>query len=52
MFLNEVNIIPSSVSNVLSVKEPGHEADHSISTSAEVKKTWIYIPTLPYVFMA
>jgi hypothetical protein len=25
------------------VKRPGREADHSPQTSAEVKKTWIYI---------
>jgi hypothetical protein len=28
------------------------EADHSTPTSAEVKKTWIYTSTPPYVFMA
>jgi hypothetical protein len=27
------------------VKRPGHEADHSPPTSAEVKKTWIYTTT-------
>jgi hypothetical protein len=27
------------------------EADHSPPASAEVKKTWIYTSTLPYVFM-
>jgi hypothetical protein len=27
------------------VKQPGRESDHSPSTSAEVKKTWIYIST-------
>jgi hypothetical protein len=31
----------------LGVKQPGHEADHSPPTSAEVKKTWIYIATPP-----
>jgi hypothetical protein len=35
----------------LGVKQPGHEADHSPPTSAEVKKMWIYIPTPPYAFM-
>jgi hypothetical protein len=30
----------------------GRAADHSPPTSAEVKKTWIYISTPPYVFMA
>jgi hypothetical protein len=28
------------------------EADHSLPTSAEVKKMWLYIPTLPCAFMA
>jgi hypothetical protein len=27
-------------------------ADHSAPSSAEVKKTWIYTSTPPYVFMA
>jgi hypothetical protein len=34
------------------VKRPGREADHSSQTSAEVKNTWIYTSTPPYVFMA
>jgi hypothetical protein len=34
------------------VKWKGCEADHSPPTSAEVKKTRIYISTPPYVFMA
>jgi hypothetical protein len=34
------------------VKRPGREADHSPPTSAEVKKTWMYTSTPPYVFMA
>jgi hypothetical protein len=34
------------------VKRPGREADHSPSTSAEVKKMWIYTSTPPYAFMA
>jgi hypothetical protein len=29
----------------------GREADHSPPTAAEVKKTWIYTSTPPYVFM-
>jgi hypothetical protein len=33
------------------VKRPGHEGDLSPPTSAEVKKTWIYISTPPYIFM-
>jgi hypothetical protein len=32
------------------VKLPDHEADHSTSTSAEVKKMWIYTSTPPYAF--
>jgi hypothetical protein len=31
---------------------PGREADHSLPTSAEVKRTWIYTSTPPYIFMA
>jgi hypothetical protein len=31
------------------VKSPGREADPSPPTSAEVKKTWIYTSTPPYV---
>jgi hypothetical protein len=34
------------------VKRQGREADNSPSTSVEVKKTWIYTSTPPYVFMA
>jgi hypothetical protein len=34
------------------VKRPGRESDHPPPTSAEVKNTWIYTSTLPYVFMA
>jgi hypothetical protein len=34
------------------VKKPGREADYSPPTSVEVKKTWVYISTTPYVFMA
>jgi hypothetical protein len=30
---------------------PGLEADHSLSTRAEVKKTWACTCILPYVFM-
>jgi hypothetical protein len=29
----------------------GHYADNSLSTSPEVKKTWIYTSTPPYAFM-
>jgi hypothetical protein len=34
------------------VKRPGHEADHSSPTSAEVKRTWVYTSTPLYAFMA
>jgi hypothetical protein len=34
------------------VKRPGHEADHSPPTSAEVKKMWIYTSTPLYAFKA
>jgi hypothetical protein len=34
------------------VKRQRREADHSLPTSAEVKKMWIYTSTRPYVFMA
>jgi hypothetical protein len=34
------------------VKWQGREADDSPSTSAKVKKMWIYTSTPPYVFMA
>jgi hypothetical protein len=33
------------------VKRPGPEADHSPSTSAEVKKMWLYTFTSPCAFM-
>jgi hypothetical protein len=33
------------------VRRPGREADQSPPASAEVKKTWVYISTPPYVFM-
>jgi hypothetical protein len=33
------------------VKRPGRETDHS-PTSAEIKKTYVYISTAPYIFMA
>jgi hypothetical protein len=34
----------------LGVKQPKTEAEHPLSTSAEVKKTGIYTFTPPYVF--
>jgi hypothetical protein len=33
------------------LKRSGLEAGHSPRTSAEIKKTWVYPPTPPYVFM-
>jgi hypothetical protein len=37
--------VPGALS--LGVKRPGREADYSSPTSAEVKKTWVYISTHP-----
>jgi hypothetical protein len=34
------------------VKRQGSEADYSPPTSVEVRNTWIYTSTPPYVFMA
>jgi hypothetical protein len=34
------------------IKGPEREADHSPSTSAEVKKIWLYMSTPPYPVMA
>jgi hypothetical protein len=34
------------------LKRPGRENDHSPLTTVEVKKTWIYTSTHPYVIMA
>jgi len=36
----------------LGVKRPGHEADHSPPSSAEVKNAWSYTSTPQYVFVA
>jgi hypothetical protein len=36
----------------LGIKWPEREANHSPPTNAEVKKTWVYTSTLPYMFMA
>jgi hypothetical protein len=41
--------LPDIVSVSLRVKRPGREADHSPPTGAEVKNTWLYISTPPYV---
>ena len=37
---------------VLEIKRPGHAADFSPSTSANVKNKWMYTSVLPHVFMA
>jgi hypothetical protein len=34
------------------VKRPGCESEHSPPTGAEIKETWIYTSTRPYVIMA
>jgi hypothetical protein len=34
------------------IKRQGHEADHSLPYSAEVKKAWSYTSTLLEIFMA
>jgi hypothetical protein len=41
--------VPGAVS--LGVKRPGHEADHSPPSSAEVKNVWSYTSTSQYAFM-
>jgi hypothetical protein len=46
---------PSLLSNGyqgLFLRGGGREADHSLPTSAEVKKMWLYTSTSPYAFMA
>jgi len=42
--------VPGTVS--LGVKRPGHEADHSLPSSAEVKIAWSYTSAPQYAFMA
>jgi hypothetical protein len=39
----------STVGFFLGDKAAGRKTDQSSPTSAEVKNTWVYIPTLPYV---
>jgi hypothetical protein len=41
----------STGGSVSGVKRPGRGANHSPPSSAEVKNTWIYTSTPPYVFM-
>jgi hypothetical protein len=45
-----IQLVPGTLSQ--EVKRPGREADHSPPTSTELKKTWVYIFTPPYAFMA
>jgi hypothetical protein len=45
-----IQCVPEALSP--GVKQPRREADHSPSSSAEVKNTWIYTHTPPHVFMA
>jgi hypothetical protein len=42
--------VPEALST--GVKRPGREVNKSPATSIEVKNTWIYKSTPPYVFMA
>jgi hypothetical protein len=35
----------------LGVKQPGREANRTLSSSAKVKNVWSYTSALPYVFM-
>jgi hypothetical protein len=42
--------VPEALS--LGVKQPGRETDHSSPASTQVKKTWVYTSTPPYVFKA
>jgi len=41
--------VPGSLS--LEVKWPGHEADHSPPSSAEIKNVWSYTSIPPYILM-
>jgi hypothetical protein len=45
-----LHLVPGAVSP--GIKRPRREADHSTSSSADVKNTWIYTSTPPYVFTA
>jgi hypothetical protein len=45
-----IECVPGTLS--LGVKRPGREVDHSLPTSAEVKKMWVYTSTPLYAFMA
>jgi hypothetical protein len=55
--LSDYGVYPTSYKmgtggSLAGVKLQGREADHSLPTSAEVKKMWMYTSTAPYVFMA
>jgi hypothetical protein len=43
---------PTDTDSSLGIMRQGREADHSLSISAEVKKTCIYTSIPPYVFLA
>jgi hypothetical protein len=43
-------LVPGTLSS--GVKRQGREADHSLPTSAEMKKMWIYTYTPSFIFMA
>jgi hypothetical protein len=45
-----IQLVPGALSP--RVKRPRSESNRSPPTSAEVKNTWIYTSTPPYVFMA
>jgi hypothetical protein len=42
--------VPGALS--LGINRPGHEANHSLPSSAEVKNSWSYTSTPQYVFIA
>jgi hypothetical protein len=42
----------STVGSFSGIKRQGREVDHSLPTSAEVKKMWIYTSIAPNAFMA
>jgi hypothetical protein len=48
--LGPIEWVPGALSP--GVNRQGPEADHSLPTSPEVKKMWIYTSTPPYAFMA
>jgi hypothetical protein len=48
--MRPIQLTPGALS--MGVKRPEHEADHSPSSSAEVKNAWSYTSTPRYVFIA